>query len=60
MSGVRTGEGRGGVEPDVASSRGRSLPAGPPRPKCGRIVGPLHIRIEYLKHVGWEPFRVVS
>lgn len=61
MSGVRTREGRGGVEPDVASSRGRSLPAGPPRwsgepthdrPKRGRIVGPLHIRTEYLKHVG--------
>jgi hypothetical protein len=65
VSGVRTREGRGGVEPDVASSRGRSLPAGPPRwsgepthdcPKCGRIVGPLHIRTEYLlagRRVRW-------
>ena len=31
MSGVRTGEGRSGVEPDGASSRGRSLPVGPIR-----------------------------
>src|SRR4029077_17962483 len=29
-------------------------------PKCGRIVGPLHMRTEHLKHVGWEPYQVVS
>ena len=29
-------------------------------PRCGRIVGPLHMRAEHLKHVGWTPYRVVS
>jgi len=29
-------------------------------PKCGRIVGPLHMRTEHRKHVGWEPYQVVS
>jgi hypothetical protein len=29
-------------------------------PKCGRIVGPLHMRTEHLKHVGWQPYQVVS
>src|ERR1700737_2666427 len=37
-------------------------PGEPPHdcPKCCRIVGPLHMRTEHLKHVGWEPYQVVS
>ena len=29
-------------------------------PRCGRIVGPLHMRTEHLRHAGWEPYQVVS
>ena len=25
-----------------------------------RILGPLHMRAEHLKHVGWAPYQVVS
>jgi hypothetical protein len=29
-------------------------------PQVRRIVGPLHMRAEHLKHVGWAPYQVVS
>jgi hypothetical protein len=31
-----------------------------PCPKCDQIVGPLHMRAEHLKHVGWVNHRVMS
>lgn len=27
-------------------------------PRCGSIVGPMHLRAEHLKMVGWAPYRV--
>ncbi len=29
-------------------------------PRCGRIVGPIHMRTEHVKHLGWAPCQVVS
>jgi hypothetical protein len=31
-----------------------------PYPKCGANVGPMPLRVEHLRHLGWEPFTVQS
>jgi hypothetical protein len=31
-----------------------------PCPRCGRVVGPMHLRVENLQHLGWSAYRVES
>jgi hypothetical protein len=39
--------------------RGNRLPK-TPCPRYGANVGPMPLRVENLRHVGWEAYRVVS
>jgi hypothetical protein len=31
-----------------------------PCPKCGSNVGPMPLRVEHLRHLGWQPYTVQS
>ena len=42
-----------------ADERGRRLPKNP-CPKCGANVGPMPLRVEHLRHLGWQPYTVRS
>jgi hypothetical protein len=43
----------------VLAGRGNRLPK-TPCPRCGANVGPMRLQVENLRHVGWEPYRVVT
>src|SRR5262249_42933217 len=40
-------------------SEGRRLPPHP-CPKCGQNRGPMPLRVENLRHLGWQPYTVQS
>jgi hypothetical protein len=31
-----------------------------PCPRCARVVGPMHLQVENLRHLGWGAYRVES
>lgn len=52
---------RGCQRPDPywTDGKGRRLPP-KPCPKCGANVGPMPLRVEHLRHLGWQPYTVQS
>jgi hypothetical protein len=46
-------------DPYWADQDGRRLPK-KPCPKCGANVGPMPLRVENLRHLGWQPYTVQS
>jgi hypothetical protein len=45
--------------PYWTDEHGRRLPP-KPCPKCGANVGPMPLRVEHLRHLGWQPYTVQS
>src|SRR5260370_5228828 len=46
-------------DPYWTDGRGNRLPK-KPCPRCGANVGPMPLRVEHLRHLGWAPYRVQS
>jgi hypothetical protein len=46
-------------DPYWTDGRGNRLPK-KPCPKCGANVGPMPLRVENLRHLGWQPYTVQS
>jgi hypothetical protein len=46
-------------DPYWTDGKGRRLPP-KPCPKCGANVGPMPLRVEHLRHIGWQAYRVES
>jgi hypothetical protein len=47
------------ANPRWRDEHGRLLPP-EPCPRCGANRGPLRLRVEHLRHLGWEPYTVQS
>ncbi len=46
-------------DPYWTDGHGRRLPT-KPCPRCGANVGPMPLRVENLRHLGWQPYTVQS
>src|SRR5260370_8922458 len=47
------------ANPFWTDGKGNRLPT-KPCPRCGANVGPMSLRVENLRHLGWEPYTVQS
>jgi hypothetical protein len=47
------------ANPYWTDGHGRRLP-NKPCPRCGANVGPMPLRVENLRHLGWQPYTVQS